>query len=155
MWDLWWDKVVLGKFSPSTSVSPAIVVRSTNYSTITLIYHLGKMYDRPMCGRSTGTYTNLGDLQRDLRGLSPTPLNKKNSRSKYVSKQTNNEHGKTKLISLSWSYLWRNSVLLYYHLVALKGFFPFAPMLNYFLFHLSENIKFLLTSFTIAWLSGS
>jgi hypothetical protein len=30
-----------------------------------------------MCGRSTGTYTNLGDLQRDLRGLSPTPPNKK------------------------------------------------------------------------------
>jgi hypothetical protein len=26
------------------------------------------MYNRPMCGRSTGTYTNLGDLQRDLMG---------------------------------------------------------------------------------------
>jgi hypothetical protein len=77
MWDLWWDKVALGRFSPSTSVSPAIVVRSTYYSTITLIYHPGKMYNRPMCGRSTGTYTNLGDLQRDLRGLSPTPPNKK------------------------------------------------------------------------------
>jgi hypothetical protein len=25
---------------------------------------------------STGTYTNLGDLQRDLRGLSPTPPKK-------------------------------------------------------------------------------
>jgi hypothetical protein len=35
------------------------------------------MYNKPMCGRSTGTYTNLGDLQRDLRGLSPTPPNKK------------------------------------------------------------------------------
>jgi hypothetical protein len=33
------------------------------------------MYNRPMCGRSTGTYTNLGDLQRDLRGLSPAPPN--------------------------------------------------------------------------------
>jgi hypothetical protein len=32
-----------------------------------------------MCGRSTGTYANLGDLQRDLRGLSPTPPNKKNT----------------------------------------------------------------------------
>jgi hypothetical protein len=42
MWDLWWDKVALGRFSPSTSVSPAIVVHSTNYSTITLIYHPGK-----------------------------------------------------------------------------------------------------------------
>jgi hypothetical protein len=78
MWDLWWDKVALDRFSPSTSISPAIVVRSTNYSTITLMYHPGKMYKRPMCGRSTGTYKNLGDLQRDLRGLSPTPPNKKN-----------------------------------------------------------------------------
>jgi hypothetical protein len=34
------------------------------------------MYNRPICGRSTGTYTNLGDLQRDLRGLSPTPPKK-------------------------------------------------------------------------------
>jgi hypothetical protein len=41
MWDLWWDKVALGRFSPSTSVSPAIVVRSTNYHTITLMYHPG------------------------------------------------------------------------------------------------------------------
>jgi hypothetical protein len=77
MWDLWWDRVALGRFSPNTSVSPAIVVRSTNYSTITLIYHPGKMYNRPMYGRSTGTYKNLGDLQRDLRGLSPTPPKKK------------------------------------------------------------------------------
>jgi hypothetical protein len=76
MWDLWWDKEALGRFSPNTSVSSA-VVRSTNYSTITLIYHPGKMYNRPMCGRSTGTYTNQGDLQRDLMGLSPTPPNKK------------------------------------------------------------------------------
>jgi hypothetical protein len=73
MWDLWWDKVALGRFSPSTSVSPAIVVRSTNYSTITLTYHPGKMYNRPMCGRSTGTYTNLGDLQRDLMGVKSHP----------------------------------------------------------------------------------
>jgi hypothetical protein len=29
------------------------------------------MYNRPMCGRSSGTYKNLGDLQRDLRGLVP------------------------------------------------------------------------------------
>jgi hypothetical protein len=69
MWDLWWDKVALGRFPPSSSVSPAIVVRSTNYSTITLMYHLGKMYNRPMCDRSIGTYTNLGDLQMDLMGV--------------------------------------------------------------------------------------
>jgi hypothetical protein len=83
MWDLWWDKMALGRFSPSSSVSPAIVVHSTNYSTITLMSHPGKMYNRPMCGRSTGTY-KIGDLQRDLRGLSPTPPNKKNMFS-YVS----------------------------------------------------------------------
>jgi hypothetical protein len=43
MWDLWWDKVALGRFSQSSSVSPAIVVRSTNYSTITLMYHPGNV----------------------------------------------------------------------------------------------------------------
>jgi hypothetical protein len=69
--------VALGRFSPSSSVSPAMVVRSTNYSTITLMYHPGTVYNRPICGRSTGAYTNLGDLQKDLRGLSPTPPNKK------------------------------------------------------------------------------
>jgi hypothetical protein len=73
MWDLWWVKVALGRFSPSTSVFPAIVVRSTNYSTITLMYHPGKMCNRPMCGCSTGTYTNLGDLQRDLMGVKSHP----------------------------------------------------------------------------------
>jgi hypothetical protein len=73
MWDLWWDKVALSRFSPSSSVSPAIVVRSTNYSTITLIYHPGKMYNRPICGRSTGAYTNLGGLQRDLMGVMSHP----------------------------------------------------------------------------------
>jgi hypothetical protein len=47
MWDLGWEKVALGRFSPSSSVSPAIVVRSTNYSTIILMYHPEKMYNRP------------------------------------------------------------------------------------------------------------
>jgi hypothetical protein len=44
-WDLWWTKWHWGRFSPSTSVSPANL-HSTNYSTITLIYHLG-LYNRP------------------------------------------------------------------------------------------------------------
>jgi hypothetical protein len=48
---------------PITPQSPSYIIR-------------GKMYNRPMCGRSTGTYTNLGDLQRDLRELSPTPPKK-------------------------------------------------------------------------------
>jgi hypothetical protein len=39
-WDLWWTKWRWGRFSPSTSVSPANL-HSTNCSTITLIYHLG------------------------------------------------------------------------------------------------------------------
>jgi hypothetical protein len=39
MWDLWWTKWRWGRFSPSTSVSPANL-HSINCSTITLIYHL-------------------------------------------------------------------------------------------------------------------
>jgi hypothetical protein len=35
------------------------------------------MYNRPMCGRSTGAYTNLGDLQRDLMGAKSHPTKKK------------------------------------------------------------------------------
>jgi hypothetical protein len=62
---------------------------------------------------------------------------------KYASRQKNDEHGKTRPISLSWPYLRPSGVFL-----ALKGFFPFAFILNYFLFHLSENIKFLLASMT-------
>jgi hypothetical protein len=34
------DKVALGQFSPSTSVSPANL-HSTIFSTITITYHLG------------------------------------------------------------------------------------------------------------------
>jgi hypothetical protein len=44
-WDLWWTKWRWGRFSPSTSVSPANL-HSTNCSTIILIYHLG-LYNRP------------------------------------------------------------------------------------------------------------
>jgi hypothetical protein len=40
MWDLWWTKWRCGRFSPSSSVSPANL-HSTNCSTIILIYHLG------------------------------------------------------------------------------------------------------------------
>jgi hypothetical protein len=36
MWDMWWTKWRWGRFSPSTSVSPANL-HSTNFSTIT--YH--------------------------------------------------------------------------------------------------------------------
>jgi hypothetical protein len=44
------------------------------------MYHPGKMYNRPMCGRSTGTYTNLGDLQRDLMGVKSHHTKKKNKK---------------------------------------------------------------------------
>jgi hypothetical protein len=40
MWDLWWTKWRWGRFSPNTSVSPANL-HFTNFSTITIIYHLG------------------------------------------------------------------------------------------------------------------
>jgi hypothetical protein len=40
MWDLWWTKWRRGRFSTSTSVSPANLY-STNCSRILLIYHLG------------------------------------------------------------------------------------------------------------------
>jgi hypothetical protein len=39
-WDLWWTKWRWGRFSPSTSVSPANLYY-TNFSTITITYHLG------------------------------------------------------------------------------------------------------------------
>jgi hypothetical protein len=41
------------------------------------MYHPGEMYNRPICGRSTGAYTNLGDLQRDLMGVKFHPTKKK------------------------------------------------------------------------------
>jgi hypothetical protein len=40
MWISWWRKWLWGRFSPSTSVSPANL-HSTNCSTITTIYYLG------------------------------------------------------------------------------------------------------------------
>jgi hypothetical protein len=42
MWDLWWTKWRWGTFSSSTSVSPANH-HSTNFSTVTIAYHLGLM----------------------------------------------------------------------------------------------------------------
>jgi hypothetical protein len=46
MWDLWWTKWRGGRFSSSTSVSPAHL-HSTNCSTITISYHLGLVH-RPV-----------------------------------------------------------------------------------------------------------
>jgi hypothetical protein len=38
MWDLWWTKWRLGRFSPSTSVSSS-KFHSTDCSTLIIIYH--------------------------------------------------------------------------------------------------------------------
>jgi hypothetical protein len=46
-WDLWWTKWRRGRFSPSTSVSPAI--HSTKFSILTTITR-GR-YNRPVSGR--------------------------------------------------------------------------------------------------------
>jgi hypothetical protein len=35
-----------------------------------------EMCNRPICGRSTGAYTNLGDLHRDLMGVKSHPTKK-------------------------------------------------------------------------------
>jgi hypothetical protein len=51
LWDLGWTKWRWGRFSPSTSVSPANL-HSTNFSTITIIYHLG-LVQYASSGRST------------------------------------------------------------------------------------------------------
>jgi hypothetical protein len=51
MWDLWWTKWRWGRFSPSTSVSPANL-HSTNFSTITIAHHLG-LVQQASSGRST------------------------------------------------------------------------------------------------------
>jgi hypothetical protein len=57
MWDLWWTKWSWGRFSPSTSVSPANL-HSTNFSTITITYHPG-LVQQASSGRSTQSPTSL------------------------------------------------------------------------------------------------
>jgi hypothetical protein len=51
MWDLWWTKRYLGKFSPSTSVSTA--KQSTDFSTlIIIIIIIGGWSSGPIVGLS-------------------------------------------------------------------------------------------------------
>jgi hypothetical protein len=61
------DKVALGRFSPSTSVSPSYL-HSTNCSAIAIIYHLGLVQDANI-GRSTKwthvSLTPLGIINND------------------------------------------------------------------------------------------
>jgi hypothetical protein len=75
---LWWDKVALGQvFSeyfgfPCNRRSLHQLLHNHPH-----IYHPGKTYNRPMCGRSAETYRDLGDLkQRDLRNLNLGDLKK-------------------------------------------------------------------------------
>jgi hypothetical protein len=42
------------------------------------------MYNRPMCGRSTGTYTNLGDLQRDPMGVKSHPTKERKKKERTI-----------------------------------------------------------------------
>jgi hypothetical protein len=55
VWDLWWTNWLWGRFSPSTSVSPANL-HSTNISTITITYHPG-LVQYASSGRSTQSPT--------------------------------------------------------------------------------------------------
>jgi hypothetical protein len=57
MWDLWWTKWRWGRFSPSTSVSPANL-HFTNFSTITITYQPG-LVQQASSGRSTKSKTPL------------------------------------------------------------------------------------------------
>jgi hypothetical protein len=56
MWALWWTKGRWGWVSPNTLVSPANLY-FTNFSTITLTYHMGLAY--ASSGRSTQSLTAL------------------------------------------------------------------------------------------------
>jgi hypothetical protein len=57
VWDLWWTKWRWGRFSPSTSVSPANL-HSTNFFIIIIITR-GR-YNRPFSGRrAEGTQLGL------------------------------------------------------------------------------------------------
>jgi hypothetical protein len=55
MWDLWSTKWRWGRFSLSISVSPANL-HSTNFSTITITYHLGLVQEVSIA-RSTQSVT--------------------------------------------------------------------------------------------------
>jgi hypothetical protein len=55
MWDLWWTKWRWGRFSPSTSVSPANLY-SANLSTITITYDPG-LVQQANSGLSTQSLT--------------------------------------------------------------------------------------------------
>jgi hypothetical protein len=58
------------RFPLQLSFAPPITPQSPSY-------FIRGMYNRPMCGRSAGTYRDLGDLkQRDLRNLNRGDLKK-------------------------------------------------------------------------------
>jgi hypothetical protein len=54
MWDLWWTKLALGRFSPSTSVSPANIIPPL------LHIHLSPPHEVCGCSDQAAHYHNLG-----------------------------------------------------------------------------------------------
>jgi hypothetical protein len=64
MWDLWWTKCRFGRFSPSTSVSPANL-HSTNFSTIIIAYHPG-LVQQASSGR--GTKSTTAQIKKKKKG---------------------------------------------------------------------------------------
>jgi hypothetical protein len=111
-WDLWWTKWRWGRFSPSTSVSPANL-HSTNYSTITLIYHMG-LYNRPEVAAVPGD-------------VSPTPQKTNYSEELNLNLSGNNLHHdglrsccivySLFILSRIWHYLFHYCYCLVYSMV--------------------------------------
>jgi hypothetical protein len=64
MWDLWWTKWRWGRFSQSTSAYPDNL-HYTNFSTITIAYHLGLVQ-----------WTVVAAVSRDLVSLTPLRIKK-------------------------------------------------------------------------------
>jgi hypothetical protein len=67
MWDLWWTKWRWGRFSPSTTGSPANL-HTTNFSTITITYHPG-LVQYANSGRSTQSPTAQIKKKKENYGL--------------------------------------------------------------------------------------
>jgi hypothetical protein len=64
MWNFWWTKWHLGRFSPSISVSLANS-HSTDSSTVTIVYHR-EWYNRPNSGCST-KWTQSHPMRKQMR----------------------------------------------------------------------------------------
>jgi hypothetical protein len=73
MCDLWWTKWRWSRFSPSTSVSPANY-HSTNYSTITIIYHhLGLVKQASSCRNTEWNQSHSTKSNKRIKSLLSVP----------------------------------------------------------------------------------